>query len=130
VPSADPSGALFATEIVRSPLTPGVRIAGAAQRACKRARYGGGKCLTQKDIFDGTRGASSSGCGARPGRLARQSLTKGDIMKRFIALALAATFALPSFALLTGCNTVEGAGKDIQAGGAKIKEEAKENKKY
>jgi len=64
-------------------------------------------------------------------RLARyHHFTKGDLMKRFIALALAATFALPSFALLTGCNTVEGAGKDIQAGGAKIKEEAKENKKY
>jgi len=56
--------------------------------------------------------------------------TKGDNMKRFIALALAATFALPSFAFLSGCNTVEGAGKDVQAGGAKIKEEARENKKY
>jgi predicted small secreted protein len=55
---------------------------------------------------------------------------KGDIMKRLIALAVAATFALPSFALLSGCNTVEGAGKDIQAGGSKIKEEARENKKY
>ena len=38
-------------------------------------------------------------------------------MKRFIALALAATFAFPSFALLSGCNTVEGAGKDVEAGG-------------
>jgi len=69
----------------------------------------------------------------RPGR-ARGSRnhpsTKGEIMKRLIALALAATFALPSFALLSGCNTVEGAGKDVQAGGAKIKEEARENKKY
>ena len=51
-------------------------------------------------------------------------------MKRLIALMLTATFALPSFALLAGCNTVEGAGKDIQKGGEKIKEEAKENKKY
>jgi entericidin B len=65
----------------------------------------------------------------RGSRVTRYS-TKGDIMKRFIALALAATFALPSFALLSGCNTMEGAGKDVQAGGAKIKEEAKENKKY
>ena len=56
--------------------------------------------------------------------------TEGDTMKRLIALALAATFALPSFALLSGCNTVEGAGKDIQAGGAKVKEEAQEHKKY
>ena len=55
---------------------------------------------------------------------------KGDTMKRLLALALAATFALPSFALLSGCNTVEGAGKDVQAGGEKIKEEAKEKKKY
>jgi entericidin B len=56
--------------------------------------------------------------------------TKGDTMKRQLALALAATFALPSFALLSGCNTVEGAGKDIQAGGDKIKDEAREHKKY
>ena len=55
---------------------------------------------------------------------------KGDTRKRLIALALAATFALPSFALLSGCNTVEGAGKDIQAGGSKVKEEAREHKKY
>jgi len=55
---------------------------------------------------------------------------KGTSMKRLIALALAATFAFPSFALLTGCNTVEGAGKDIEAGGSKVKEEARENKKY
>jgi predicted small secreted protein len=65
-------------------------------------------------------------CAAR----ASPPLYERGIMKRLIALALAATFALPSFALLTGCNTVEGAGKDIQAGGSKIKEEARENKKY
>ena len=51
-------------------------------------------------------------------------------MKRLIALALAATFALPSLALLSACNTVEGAGKDISAGGSKIKEEAREHKNY
>ncbi len=51
-------------------------------------------------------------------------------MKRILALALAATFALPSVALLSACNTMEGAGKDVQAGGSKIKEEARENKKY
>ncbi|HVO90373.1 MAG TPA: entericidin A/B family lipoprotein [Casimicrobiaceae bacterium] len=51
-------------------------------------------------------------------------------MKRLIALVLAATFALPSFGLLAGCNTVEGAGKDIQAGGSKIKDEAQEHKRY
>jgi len=49
-------------------------------------------------------------------------------MKRLIVLTLTAIFALPSFALLSGCNTVEGAGKDIQRGGEKIKDEAKEHK--
>jgi len=31
---------------------------------------------------------------------------------------------------LTGCNTVQGAGKDIQKGGEKVQEEAKEHKTY
>ncbi len=68
--------------------------------------------------------AAIRGCGVT------NQLHERDIMKRLIALALSAAFALPSFALLSGCNTVEGAGKDIQAGGEKIKDEAKENKKY
>jgi predicted small secreted protein len=40
--------------------------------------------------------------------------------------------ALGSYALvgLTGCNTVEGAGKDIKAAGSGIQEEAQEHKKY
>jgi len=46
-------------------------------------------------------------------------------MKVFIAMAVASCFFF-----LGGCNTMEGAGKDVQAGGAKIKEEARENKKY
>ena len=31
---------------------------------------------------------------------------------------------------LTGCNTVQGAGKDIEKGGQKVQEEAKEHKTY
>ena len=49
-------------------------------------------------------------------------------MKRLLALALAATFALPSFALLSGCNTVEGAGKDVSKAGHEVSEEAREHK--
>jgi predicted small secreted protein len=70
--------------------------------------------------------AADRRCGSRK----TTNFTKGDTMKRVILLALAATFALPSFALLSGCNTIEGAGKDVQAGGEKIKDEAKENKPY
>jgi len=69
-----------------------------------------------------------------PARLASGATSinadKGIHMKRLIALVLAATFALPSLVLLSGCNTVEGAGKDVQAGGSKIKEEAQEHKSY
>ena len=53
-----------------------------------------------------------------------------QILKRIAALTVIAAFSTASMVALTGCNTVEGAGKDIQKGGEKIKEEAKENKKY
>jgi len=46
-------------------------------------------------------------------------------MKAFIATILAACFFL-----LGGCNTMEGAGKDMKAGGAKVEKEAAEAKKY
>ena len=93
--------------------------------------WGHGNQLNPGCFLDGTRAASSHVrlTAIRGSRVTINS-TKGDIMKRLLALALAATFALPSFALLSGCNTGEGAGKDIQAGGAKIKEDARENKKY
>jgi predicted small secreted protein len=88
--------------------------------------------LKRKQFLHGTTAASTLVAADRASgsRVTISNSTKGDIMKRLLALALAATFALPSFALLSGCNTVEGAGKDISAGGQKIKEEAKENKKY
>jgi entericidin B len=46
-------------------------------------------------------------------------------MRRMIALALAATYVF-----ILGCNTVQGAGKDIERGGEKIQSEAQEHKKY
>ena len=50
-------------------------------------------------------------------------------MKRLIALLISVSFALPVFTL-TGCNTMQGAGKDIERGGEKIQKEAQENKRY
>lgn len=44
-------------------------------------------------------------------------------MKIWIATALTALFAL------TGCNTIKGAGQDIEAGGEKVQEAAEEVKK-
>ncbi len=43
---------------------------------------------------------------------------------------LAALFFAGVFGTLAGCNTIEGAGTDIQQGGKAIKEEAREHKNY
>jgi entericidin B len=51
--------------------------------------------------------------------------TEGNIMKRMIALTLAAAYVF-----IAGCNTIQGAGKDIERGGEKIQSEAQEHKKY
>ena len=48
--------------------------------------------------------------------------------KRLFASLLAMLMLAGAAATLTGCNTVEGAGKDIQQGGKAIKDEANENK--
>ena len=47
-------------------------------------------------------------------------------MKRLIALVLAASFAV----LATGCNTMQGLGKDVERGGEKVQKEAIEHKHY
>jgi predicted small secreted protein len=47
------------------------------------------------------------------------------IMKRLIALILAM-----SYVMLAGCNTIQGAGKDVERGGEKIQKEAQEHKNY
>jgi len=46
-------------------------------------------------------------------------------MKALIAMTVAA-----GLLFLSGCNTMEGAGKDTKAAGAKIEKEAVEHKKY
>lgn len=45
-------------------------------------------------------------------------------MKALIAMLVGASF------LLSACNTVEGVGQDVKAGGKKIEKEAVEHKKY
>ena len=52
------------------------------------------------------------------------------MIKRIFALLLAALFLAGASVTLTGCNTVEGAGKDIEKGGDAIKDEAREHKNY
>ena len=50
------------------------------------------------------------------------------MIKRVFALMLMAIFLAGTAAAVTGCNTVEGAGKDIEKGGKAIKDEASEHK--
>ena len=50
------------------------------------------------------------------------------MIKRTFMLLFATLFLAGIAATLTGCNTVEGAGKDIQQGGKAIKDEANEHK--
>ena len=47
----------------------------------------------------------------------------------FVSL-LATLFLAGALGTLGGCNTIEGAGKDISAGGNAIKNEAAEHRRY
>ena len=51
------------------------------------------------------------------------------IIRRLFACFLGALFITGSLATLAGCNTMEGAGKDIQQGGKAITDEAREQKR-
>jgi predicted small secreted protein len=44
--------------------------------------------------------------------------------------ALIAMIVGVSFLMLGGCNTIEGAGKDVKAAGTKVEDEAADHKKY
>ena len=50
------------------------------------------------------------------------------MLKRIFSSLLAALFIAGFFGSLAGCNTVEGAGKDIEQGGRAIKNEAREQR--
>jgi entericidin B len=53
------------------------------------------------------------------------------MIKRTLALLLAAIYSasfLVTLSVISGCNTIEGAGKDIEQGGRAVKEEAREHR--
>ena len=50
--------------------------------------------------------------------------------KKLISTILATAFVAGAFATLAGCNTVQGAGKDVERAGEKVQQEAVEHKKY
>ena len=50
------------------------------------------------------------------------------MIKRIFAPLLAALFFVSFFGTLAGCNTIEGAGKDVEQGGKAIRDEAREKR--
>jgi entericidin B len=50
------------------------------------------------------------------------------MIRKILALLMAALMLIGLVGTLPGCNTMEGAGKDIQQGGKAISDEAKEQK--
>jgi predicted small secreted protein len=50
------------------------------------------------------------------------------MFKKTFVLMLTTLFLAGTVAALTGCNTVAGAGKDIEQGGKAVKDEANEHK--
>ena len=50
------------------------------------------------------------------------------MVRKFFVSLLTVFFFASFFGALSGCNTVEGAGKDIEQGGKAIKNEAREQR--
>lgn len=50
------------------------------------------------------------------------------MIKKFFVPLLAALFLAGVFGSISGCNTMAGAGKDVEQGGKAIKDEANEHK--
>ena len=50
------------------------------------------------------------------------------MIKRIFSTLMAGLFLAGVLGSLTGCNTIEGAGKDIERGGKAIKDEAREKR--
>ena len=50
------------------------------------------------------------------------------MIKRIVAPLLAALYFVSFFGTLAGCNTIEGAGKDVEQGGKAIRDEAREKR--
>ena len=50
------------------------------------------------------------------------------MIKRMLALLLAALFFVGVFGVLAGCNTMAGVGQDVEQGGKAIKDEAREKR--
>ncbi len=50
------------------------------------------------------------------------------MIRKIMASLLATLFCAGLFGTLAGCNTIEGAGADIQQGGKAIKDEAREQR--
>jgi predicted small secreted protein len=76
------------------------------------------------------RGAQDSICFLRSDSQSIFYIRRFIMIKRIFVTLLATLFLAGTAATLSGCNTMEGAGKDIEQGGKAVKDEARENKNY
>ena len=53
---------------------------------------------------------------------------RSKMIRKIVAQLLATLFLASVFGTLAGCNTMEGAGKDIEKGGKALKDEAREQR--
>ena len=52
------------------------------------------------------------------------------MVRKILSTSLIGLFVAGAFATLSGCNTVQGAGKDVEKAGEKVQSEAVEHKRY
>ena len=78
--------------------------------------------LSYGSVFEGT-------CVERRPLIAGTSIANKETpgIKTLVSAVLAGSFLVAS---LAACNTIQGAGKDIERGGEKIQKEAVEHKRY
>lgn len=52
------------------------------------------------------------------------------MIRKIVSSTLAAAVLAGAFVTLSGCNTMQGLGRDVERGGEKIQQEAVEHKRY
>jgi predicted small secreted protein len=90
-------------------------------RAAVKRNAGSGMALAGCEMPDGQGMNPLSECNSSTNRKGTAMISK--LMLLLVALSIG---SIP----LAGCNTIQGAGKDIEKGGQKVQEEAKEHKTY
>jgi predicted small secreted protein len=85
---------------------------------------------TERAVKMADKGFGRTRLARRAAFIAASTTRSIKMIKKLSASLFAMLFMAGLFGTLAGCNTIEGAGKDIQRGGEAIKDEAREHKNY